>query len=433
MKARPLGLAVALAVVFLAFHLPYFPQSLEDLDSVNFALGVRDYDVGQHQPHPPGYPFYVLIAKGLRVFTGSELSALSLLSMLAGAIGVVAMAALARRVIGAEPALWAALMAMTSPLYWFTAARPLSDMAGLAAAVGIQVLTLASTSARQLCVAAFCAALATGLRSQVAWLTLPLIVAQAFKPAIAGLKPGAASGRIAALAGALLAFTAGVLAWLIPLVMITGGPRAYWAVLSFQGAADVTNIQILLTHHSPRDIADALYYAFIAPWATWPIAVVVLLLATLGFVALAWRSFRMLATIAAAFGPYFVFDLLFQETFTSRYALPLVIPVALLAGTGAMLLPWRSGAIVAIAVAMASAHAGGTSVAAFAREKAPAFRLLDDMRGVAAAAKELPVLAMDRKQSFDFRRPIIWVDGALPQFARSLPAPPQHEWLEAVK
>jgi hypothetical protein len=432
-KARPLGLAVALAVVFLAFHLPYFPQSLEDLDSVNFALGVRDYDVGQHQPHPPGYPFYVLIAKGLRVFTGSELSALSLLSMLAGAIGVVAMAALARRVIGAEPALWAALMAMTSPLYWFTAARPLSDMAGLAAAVGIQVLTLASTSARQLCVAAFCAALATGLRSQVAWLTLPLIVAQAFRPAIAGLKPGAASGRIAALAGALLAFTAGVLAWLIPLVMITGGPRAYWAVLSFQGAADVTNIQILLTHHSPRDIADALYYAFIAPWATWPIAVVVLLLATLGFVALAWRSFRMLATIAAAFGPYFVFDLLFQETFTSRYALPLVIPVALLAGTGAMLLPWRSGAIVAIAVAMASAHAGGTSVAAFAREKAPAFRLLDDMRGVAAASKELPVLAMDRKQSFDFRRPIIWVDGALPQFARSLPAPPQHEWLEAVK
>ena len=33
----------------------------------------------------------------------------------------------------------------------------------------------------------------------------------------------------------MLAFTVGVLAWFIPLVMITGGPRAYWAVLSFQG------------------------------------------------------------------------------------------------------------------------------------------------------------------------------------------------------
>jgi hypothetical protein len=431
-SARPLGLAVALAVVFLAFHLPYFPQSLEDLDSVNFALGVRDYDVGQHQPHPPGYPVYILIAKGVRIFTGSELSALSLLSMLAGAIGIVAVAAMGRQVIGAS-ALWAALMAMTSPLYWFTAARPLSDMAGLAAAVGVQVLTLASTSARQLYVAAFCAALATGLRSQAAWLTLPLIVAQAFGPAIAELKSRSTSRAIVSLAGALLAFTVGILVWFIPLVMITGGPRAYWAVLSFQGSADMANIQILLTHHSPRDIADAVYYAFVAPWATWPIAVVVLLLASLGFATLAWRSFRTLVTIAVAFGPYFVFDLLFQETFTSRYALPLVIPVAFLAGTGAMLLPWRSGAIVAIAVAMASAHAGGTSVAALAREKAPAFRLLDDMRGAAAAAKELPVLAMDRKQSFDFRRPMIWVDGALPQFARSLPAPPQHEWLEAVK
>jgi hypothetical protein len=44
-----------------------------------------------------------------------------------------------------------------------------------------------------------------------------------------------------------------------------------------------------------------------------------------------------------------------------------------------------------------------------------------------------PVLAMDRKQSFDFRRPLVWVGGALPGFERTLPAPPQHEWLEAVK
>jgi hypothetical protein len=45
----------------------------------------------------------------------------------------------------------------------------------------------------------------------------------------------------------------------------------------------------------------------------------------------------------------------------------------------------------------------------------------------------LPVLAMDRKQSFDFRRPMIWVDGALPPFERALTSPPQHEWLEAAK
>ena len=36
-----------------------------------------------------------------------------------------------------------------------------------------------------------------------------------------------------------------------------------------------------------------------------------------------------LVTLLVAFGPYLVFDLLFQETITTRYALPLVIPVRL--------------------------------------------------------------------------------------------------------
>ncbi len=34
-----------LAGLFLALHLPFLPPSLEDLDSINFALGIRDFDV----------------------------------------------------------------------------------------------------------------------------------------------------------------------------------------------------------------------------------------------------------------------------------------------------------------------------------------------------------------------------------------------------
>ena len=43
-----------------------------------------------------------------------------------------------------------------------------------------------------------------------------------------------------------------------------------------------------------------------------------------------------------------------------------------------------------------------------------------------------PVLAMHRRESFDMRRPLLGWDGAMPPFARRLPAPPQHEWLEVV-
>src|SRR6185295_15690123 len=82
-------------------------------------------------------------------------------------------------------------LGVTSPLYWFTAARPLSDMPGLAAALAVQALTLGAVTTRGLCAAAFAAGLATGIRSQVAWLTLPLIVfvvARPFQGRDAGLK-----------------------------------------------------------------------------------------------------------------------------------------------------------------------------------------------------------------------------------------------------
>jgi hypothetical protein len=173
-----------LALIFLALHIPYLPASLEDLDSVNFALGVRDFDVAHHQPHPPGYPVFILLAKAARVVTASEASALALVSILAGALGVLAMGALFGRLDRDRgPSAWstaAAGVAMTAPMYWFTAARPLSDVSGLAAALAVQAMTLYASTGRALAVAAFCAGLAAGLRSQVLWLTVPLLIVRAW-------------------------------------------------------------------------------------------------------------------------------------------------------------------------------------------------------------------------------------------------------------
>src|SRR5438105_9078789 len=88
---------VLVAAVFLWFHLRYLPESLEDLDSINFALGVRQFDVARHQPHPPGYPVFILIAKAVHAITPSEATALALVSVVGGALGVFALAALFRR------------------------------------------------------------------------------------------------------------------------------------------------------------------------------------------------------------------------------------------------------------------------------------------------------------------------------------------------
>ena len=82
-----LALAVALA------HVAYLPATLEDIDSVNFALGIRDFDVAKHRPHPPGYPVYIALGKtavaAARPFSGRasesaiEARTLAVLSLIA--------------------------------------------------------------------------------------------------------------------------------------------------------------------------------------------------------------------------------------------------------------------------------------------------------------------------------------------------------------
>ena len=84
----PAGL-LGLVLAFLVAHLALLPHTLEDLDSINFALGVRQFDVAKHQPHPPGYPLYTLLirAAGLLPITPPFLR-ISLASAVCGAAAV---------------------------------------------------------------------------------------------------------------------------------------------------------------------------------------------------------------------------------------------------------------------------------------------------------------------------------------------------------
>jgi len=432
---------VLLAILFLALHLPYLPSSLEDLDSVNFALGVRRFDVAEHQPHPPGYPVFVLAGKIVHLAVRDEAKALALVAIAGGALGVIGIGWLFRQLdedrASTRWTLAATAVAITAPLYWFTAARPLSDAAGVGAALALQAVTISARTVPALALAAFGAGLATGIRSQVLWLTLPLLIVKGLGAGgwtLAASRRLAASQRLAPspkpLAAVVAAFLAGALLWFVPLVVVTGGPAAYFLALTNQGAEDFGNITMLWTTHNVRAVADAFYYALVAPWATWTVAILILCFAALGLVWLWRHNARALALLAAAFGPYFVFDLLFQEAFTGRYALPLVVPLAFLAVAGARWLPRGGGIAVAIAIALFDAHVGGTSIAAYSRQRAPAFRLLDDMRTAARGLRPPPAIAMDRRNWFDFRRPRVWAGEGLPT---PLAAPPQHEWLEPVK
>ena len=321
--------AALLASGFLAAHLATLPSSLEDVDSINFALGIHDFDVAQHQPHPPGYPLFILAASGVNAVVPSEAQALALIGIVAGALSVFSLSALFGRLDGRPPhggvAIAATMLAVTAPLYWVTAARPLSDVAGLASAVAVQALILKAATPRHLVVAAACAGFAVGVRSQIVWLTMPLLLFATLRPPLRGWRTALGVG---------LAYPLAAMAWGAPLLMLAGGPAAYWQALSNQGAEDLSGVVMLWTTPTVRQLASALHQSFVAPWAVWQLAVVIVAFAIVGIARLAWDARPALTALAVAYGPYLVFNLLFQEAATTRYALPLVIPVAYLAAKG---------------------------------------------------------------------------------------------------
>ena len=88
--SRAWWVAAALALVFLAGHLPFLASTLEDVDSVNFALGLRDFNPGLHRPHPPGYPIYMALGKAANLVL-SEPHALAIWGALFGALSAFAL------------------------------------------------------------------------------------------------------------------------------------------------------------------------------------------------------------------------------------------------------------------------------------------------------------------------------------------------------
>lgn len=423
--------AFVLAGLFLAFHLPFLARSLEDLDSINFALAIRDYDVARHQPHPPGYPLYIGAAKALNAAGLGEVRALSLLSVLGGAVGLIAVLGLILRLDAGEAAAmsWFTVpLVALNPLYWLTAVRPLSDSVGLAAALTAQWLILEATGVRALRVAAFVAGLGAGIRSQVVWLTVPLLAVSAFRLRAQGRRVWIEAAG---------AYVAGALLWAAPLLLVSGGPSAYWRAVTDQGTEDLTGVTLLANTPTLGQLEATLQHAFVSPWGSPWFAAAVLTCAVLGVARLAWRrQWQLAVTLTAAFVPYALFDLLFQEAVTTRYALPLVVPVVYLAGWGLTWVAQAPGSLLALGLLVTAVLQSDSLLYAYSRSEAPVFRMIGDMsmaRNDSVDPAAEPVLAMHRRLQFDLRRPLLWAGDTLPPFRSQLASTPKHEWLEVVK
>lgn len=438
-------------------HLGALPTTLEDIDSVNFALGVRDFDPAQHRPHPPGYPIYIALGKAATVVTQAlwpdgradrvEARALAGLSL----VGALVLVWLLLRVLAAftsaagprtarpeisSRALIATLLFASCPLVWYLAVRPMSDVPGLAASCASLVcLGLAwwrqqpapdgdrrldaagmAASGRMIVLGALLSGFAVGFRTQTLWVTAPLLALV--------LADRVGRGVAGALLGASMAFTAGALAWGVPLLIASGGLDAYLAALGSQAGEDFAGVEMLYLTPTPRLAAFALLRTFIWPWDDVWLAGVVLVLATAGAIVLLVRERRVAAAVAAIALPYLAFHLAFQDTVFSRYALPVMVPVTFLAAV-ALDAAGRAGAVAGIALAAWSLSIGVPRLEAYVERGSPTARLFDRLADETAAGAR-PMLAMHQA----LVRPL---EAETREVGTRLPAPPRREWLELAR
>jgi hypothetical protein len=326
----------------------------------------------------------------------------------------------------------ATLVVVMSPLFWFTALRPLSDMSGLATAVGAQSLIVAVLTGwsgpSALVWGGFLSGIAIGIRTQTALLTLPLLGLALLLPR-SGLR---SQNRLAAVGAAAL----GALVWAIPLVVASGGLSEYARALGSQAGEDFSGVVMLWTTRTKAVALDAAMYSLLWPWGHPVAGAIVILLALAGTLRALWAMPRAVGLLIIGYVPYAVFHLLFQETITVRYALPLAVPIAFLV---VMALDWGRGtatilgttALVAWSVALSF-----PATFAYGTRSSPAFRaVIEAARPGIGPGEQSRIVGLHAVA----RRAVDWlqVRGAATgvEFAprRVLRAPHGQEWLTLVE
>jgi hypothetical protein len=408
---------LAVIAAYVAVHLLFLAPSLEDIDSINFALGLRHFDVANHQPHPPGYPVYIALGRvSLTVIRAlapsldtarAEAIALALWSAIGGGVALLAAWAFFAEVgryrdrsrgvsaffkVGGI-SFWATTLLAASPLFWISGMRPLSDMPGLAMAMAAQALALRGSSDRRLLVwAALLAGVAAGFRVQTACLTLPMLAFAMWSQRSAGVVWLATRPALALIVGGL--------AWAVPLIVSSGGIDAYLRALGSQAGEDFAWTGMLWVNRTPRRLMFALWETFALPWDTLALAVTIGVASAAGAIVSILRDRRALAVVALAFAPYLVWHLLFQETVFVRYALPTLPLVTWLAVRGAAVAGRAAPYVTAVVVALALVIAVPDGVV-YARQPHPAFQAIAAMKTRAADSAPAAIYS-----HFSLRRPL---------------------------
>jgi hypothetical protein len=235
--SRGILIPALLAALTIASRLPFLTPRLAHWDAVNYALGLHDFNVAAHQPHPPGSPYYILLGRAALGLTGDDNAALilvSIVSSVGAVVGVHALASVAFPGLRAA-GLVAAMLLLTQPIFWGygTMATPWTLLAALALAIGLACVLLLRGKRELVIPSALLVGIASGFRLDATIFLSPLWAWSMCKAESDWRR------RLLALASV----SACVFFWLVPVAASTSGGAGGWfdRMLALIGPTDTSD------------------------------------------------------------------------------------------------------------------------------------------------------------------------------------------------
>jgi hypothetical protein len=198
-------------------RIPFTSKLLVNMDSCQFALALEKFDITVHQPHPPGYFLYVLLGRLLNVFIADANTVYVSISVFFSGMAIAAVYLLGRDIFGRKIGTIAALLALSSPSFWFHGEVALTYIleAFFSTVTALFCWRILKGQEKYLWISVVLLGLAGGVRQNTPVFLLPL-----WLYSVRNLAPGKIVASLCVLAATCLS-------WFIPMVWMTGGWDAY--------------------------------------------------------------------------------------------------------------------------------------------------------------------------------------------------------------
>lgn len=205
---------VIITIIITAFivRIIYLSPWLEDWDSVQFALALKDFSIVKHQPHPPGYPLYILLGRIINLFVRNETLSLTLLSALFGSLSALPLYLIIKNFANRKIACLSAILFLATPVHWTLSEVALTNIVGLSFLVtSVYFLYRGLKSDKHLLIGSFLSGITIGVRFAEYSTILLIIAFVVFK-----------KKKWSRFVKVTIALLAGILIWLIPIIIDTG-------------------------------------------------------------------------------------------------------------------------------------------------------------------------------------------------------------------